>query len=116
MDSDEGRNKGNRKDDGRIFKGTLTEAPTKMKASSIPSKIENVVFSNHHKASFGNSQERFYTRTVDTLNSTPGPANYNPSALKGKVDSKKGLGFLASQTKLDRFNNKRNWNPGPGMY
>jgi len=36
--------------------------------------------------------------------------------LKGKVDSKKGYGFLASQTKLARFEGKRNWNPGPGRY
>ncbi len=56
MDSDEGRNKGLRKDDGKIIKGTLTEAPMKLKASSIPSKIENVVFNNHHRPAFGNSQ------------------------------------------------------------
>jgi hypothetical protein len=116
MDTEEGRNRGLRREDGKIIKGTLTEAPTKLRASSIPSKIENVVFSNHHKAAFGNSRERFYTPTLETLSSTPGPGNYNPAVLKGKVDSKKGLGFMASETKLSRFNDKRNWNPGPGMY
>jgi hypothetical protein len=41
---------------------------------------------------------------------------YNPNATSGKIDSKKGLGSFASQTKLTRFNDKRNWNPGPGRY
>jgi hypothetical protein len=61
MESDEVRYKGIRKDDGKIIKGTLTEAPLKLKASSIPSKAENVIYSNHHRSAFGNSQERFYT-------------------------------------------------------
>ena len=116
METEQGRNKGCRKDDGKIIKGTLTEAPTKLRASSIPSKIENVVFNNHHRAAFGNSQERFYTPTVSQLISTPGPGNYNPSILHGKTDSKKGFGFLASETKNSRFSNKRNWNPAPGRY
>ena len=116
MDNDEGRNKGVRKDDGRIIKGTLTDAPMKLKASSIPTKIENVIYNNHHKAAFGNSQERFYTKTIDKIMSTPGPNNYNLSAVSAKIDSKKGSGFLASQTKLSRFNEGRNWNPGPGRY
>jgi hypothetical protein len=56
MESEEGRYKGIRKDDGKIIKGTLTEAPLKLRASSIPSKTENVIYSNHHKSAFGNSQ------------------------------------------------------------
>ena len=96
MDSEDGRNKGIRKDDGKIIKGTMTEAPTKIRASSIPSKVENVVFTNHHKSAFGNSQTRFHTPTASQLLSTPGPGNYNPSLLQAKVDSKKGYGNLAS--------------------
>lgn len=117
MDSEEGRNKGVRKDEGKIIKGTLKEAPMKLRASSIPSKVENIIYSNHHKPAFGNSQERFYTPTHQTLSGTPGPGNYqNDSKLYKNVDSKKGFGFFASQTTLSRFNDKRNWNPGPGRY
>jgi len=63
MESEEVRYKGIRKDSGKILKGTVQEAPLKLKASSIPSKIENLVYSNHHTPAFGNSQERFYTPT-----------------------------------------------------
>jgi hypothetical protein len=117
METEEGRNKGVRKDDGKILKGTLKEAPIKLKVSSIPSKIENIIYSNHHKAAFGNSQERFSIPTHTQLAVTPGPGNYfKPDALYKNVDSKKGFGFLASETTLARFNSKRNWNPGPGRY
>lgn len=117
MDVEEGRNKGVRKDDGKIVKGTLKEAPLKLKASSIPSRIENIIYTNHHKAAFGNSQERFYIPTNTQLSATPGPGNYYKSdALYKNIDSKKGFGFFASQTTLRRFNDKRNWNPGPGRY
>lgn len=68
-----------------ILKGTLTEAPLKVKASSIPSKNENIVYSNHHQSAFGNSQERFYVPNHQKESSTPGPGNYNPLALSNKV-------------------------------
>lgn len=116
MENEDGRYKGTRKDDGKIIKGTMKEAPLKLKASSIPSKIENIIFNNHHKAAFGNSQERFYTSTNEKLSMTPGPGNYDSPALYKNVDSRKGFGFFASQTTLSRFNDKRNWNPGPGKY
>ena len=56
MDQEEGRTKGIRKDEGKIYKGTLMEAPMKIRTSSIPSKVENVVYNNHHRPAFGNSQ------------------------------------------------------------
>lgn len=116
MESEQGRYKGIRKDEGKIIKGTLTEAPLKLKASSIPSKAENVVYSNHHKSAFGNSQERFYTPANLQTDYTPGPGNYNPLSLANRIESKKGTGIFASATKITRFNDKRNWNPGPGRY
>jgi hypothetical protein len=105
-----------RKDEGKILKGTIKEAPLKLKASSIPSKTENIIYSNHHSSAFGNSQERFYVPINQKLSETPGPGNYNPLALSNKIMSKRGSGNFASLTKLERFNDKRNWNPGPGRY
>ena len=110
------RYKGLRKEDGKIIKGTMTEAPLKLKASSIPAKNETVVYSNHHKVAFGNSQERFYIPMNQRENVTPGPDNYKLKLNSSKVDSKKGSGCFASQTQLNRFDLKRNWNPGPGRY
>ena len=96
MENDEGRNKGVRKDSGQIIKGTLKEAGLKLKASSIPRKIENIVYNNHHRPAFGNSQERFHTFTATRLEAAPGPGNYNPNLLEAKINSKKGYGNFAS--------------------
>jgi len=38
MESERERYKGIRKDDGKIIKGTITEAPLKVKVASIPHK------------------------------------------------------------------------------
>lgn len=85
MEKEERRYKGSRKDDGKIIKGVLKEAPLKLRASSIPSKIENVVYANHHKFAFGNSQERFLITNNEMINANVGPGNYNPSATYSKA-------------------------------
>lgn len=38
------RNKGISSQYGKIYKGTINEAPVKMKVGSIPNKNENIVF------------------------------------------------------------------------
>ena len=75
-----------------------------------------MIYNNHHSPAFGNSQERFHVFTNSKLEATPGPGNYNLNIVQAKIDSKKGTGYLASQTTLSRFNNMRNSNPGPGRY
>lgn len=43
-DSQTTRNKGIANQYGKIYKGTINEAPIKLKISSIPNKHENVIF------------------------------------------------------------------------
>lgn len=46
---------------GKIYKGTLNDAPMKVKVASIPCKFENVVYRNNKVPAFGNSRDRFYS-------------------------------------------------------
>mgnify|MGYP006876341347 CR=1 FL=1 len=46
---------------GKIYKGTINDAPMKVKVASIPSKFENVIYRNNKPPAFGNSRDRFYS-------------------------------------------------------
>ena len=55
-DTEVTRYKGANNNTGKIVKGTLNDAPIKVKVSSIPSKFENVVFRNDLQPAFGDSK------------------------------------------------------------
>lgn len=115
-DDDDGfRNKGTQVLSGKIIKGTMNEAPIKLNVSSIPSKYENVIYKSSSKPAFGDSTQKFFQLTNDS-DLVPGPGNYNLDKSYSKIDSKKGSGFFASQTKLDRLERTRSHIPGPGTY
>lgn len=74
MQSDDGeRNKGAGLPSGKILKGTLNEAPLKVKVSSIPTRFENIVYVNHGQSAFGNSQRRFFSPGEEDLSCAVGP-------------------------------------------
>ena len=101
---------------GKIVKGTLNEAPIKLKVSSIPSKYENIVYRSRSQPAFGDSTRKFYhpSQTKESFN--PGPGMYNSGVIFQNVSSKKGSGSFASSSKLDRLERSRSHVPGPGMY
>lgn len=117
QDDDDGfRNKGGALSAGKILKGTLNEAPIKLNVASIPSKYENVIYHNSTKPAFGDSNKRFFQFNSNDTSITPGPGCYDLNKTFSKVDSKKGSGFFASQTKLQKLQRARSHGPGPGSY
>ena len=72
------RYKGSNHNTGKIIKGTLNDAPIKVKVSSIPSKFENIIFRNNSQPAFGDSKERFYQPSSTNSNFIPGPGMYEP--------------------------------------
>jgi hypothetical protein len=93
-----------RQSTGKIFKGTINDAPMKVRVASIPSKFENVIYRLNKTPAFGNSRDRFYSQSQNLKLQEPGPTNYlNPDNTSHKIFSKKGYGSLISNTKLDRL-------------
>lgn len=116
-DDDEGfRNKGTSILSGKIIKGTMHEAPIKLNVSSIPAKYENVIYRNSSRAAFGDSTKKFFKISANDSSLNPGPGCYDPNSTLSKIGSKKGSGFFASQTKLQRLERVRSHVPGPGSY
>ena len=117
LEDDEGyRNKGATISAGKIIKGTMNEAPIKLNVSSIPSKYENVIFKSKSQSAFGDSTKKFFKLSANDSSLTPGPGRYNLNQSLTKIDSKKGSGFFASETKLTRLERVRSHVPGPGSY
>lgn len=115
-DQEDYRFKGNSIGIGKIIKGTMNEAPIKLKVSSIPSKYENIVYRSNSSHAFGDSTNKFYhpSQTRDSFN--PGPGMYESGANFQKISSKKGTGSFASTSKLSRMERSRSHVPGPGSY
>ena len=53
------RNKGLNNTVGRLFKGCVKDAYTKLSIGSIPSNYEAIIYQHNHKKGFGSSQTRF---------------------------------------------------------
>jgi len=53
------RNKGLRTVTGRLYKGCVKDAYTKLSIGSIPSNYESIIYHHEEKRGFGTSQKRF---------------------------------------------------------
>lgn len=105
--------------DGRISKGFIRDASSKVSIGSIPSKFETIVYKNSNGKAFGSSQLRF----DGSDDERPGPGHYDHSesaTLFGDKESisKKGLGNgFVSNSERNVFQMKYlNSGPGPGSY
>lgn len=54
------RNKGLRTSTGKLHKGCVKDAYTKLSIGSIPSNYESIIYHHEQKKGFGSSQTRFY--------------------------------------------------------
>jgi len=53
------RNKGTRSAAGRVHKGCVKDAFTKLSIGSIPSNYESIIYHHEEKKGFGTGQRRF---------------------------------------------------------
>lgn len=106
--------------DGKVVRGFIKDASSKVSIGSIPSKFETIVYKNNNSKAFGSSQLRFST----VEDEKPGPGYYEePSQqtiLFGEKQSlsKKGYGNgFVSASDRNTFQAKYlNSGPGPGTY
>jgi hypothetical protein len=84
---------------GKIIKGTVNEASTKLRVASIPKKHENIIYATSSTTGFGASlRQGLPSFTHQVIQ--PGPGFYQAGDGQKKTESKKGNGFFASQSKL----------------
>ncbi|EAR94531.1 sperm-tail PG-rich repeat protein (macronuclear) [Tetrahymena thermophila SB210] len=106
--------------DGRLIKGFIRDASSKISVGSIPSKFETIVYNNNNNKAFGSSQLRFSQQDSDL----PGPGYYeaptNTTILFGEKESisKKGYGngFVSTAERNTFQTRYLNSGPGPGTY
>lgn len=55
------RNKGIKLSAGKLHKGCVKDAFTKLSIGSIPSNYESIIYHHEEKRGFGTSQKRFYS-------------------------------------------------------
>ncbi|XP_054462386.1 O(6)-methylguanine-induced apoptosis 2 [Anoplopoma fimbria] len=86
-------------------------------SSSMPTKYQRVVITNHEKKGFASQARRFPSQVC--LNENPGPGSYgfiSSTEVKCPSFSKKGTtGFVASKTARTSSNPRRGL-PGPNAY
>lgn len=61
------RSKGLTASMGKLHKGCVKDATTKLSIGSIPSAYESIIYKTDNKRAFGTSEKRFYDKSnVDT--------------------------------------------------
>lgn len=106
--------------DGRLIKGFIKDASSKVSVGSIPSKFETIIYNNNNNKAFGSSEIRF----TQLENDKPGPGYYedqtNSTILFGEKESlsKKGYGngFVSASERNTFQARYLNGGPGPGSY
>lgn len=106
------RNKGLRTAGGRVHKGCVKDAFTKLSIGSIPSNYESIIYHHEEKRGFGTSQKRFFPDARPDPQDPPHPDPPHP--VPNVSHSSKGYGPLIARE-------KREWlpvaqSPGPGRY
>lgn len=79
---------------GKVYKGFIQEASSKVSVGTIPSKFETIIYKNSNSKAFNSSTTRFFEREEDR----PGPGQYKKIQAEltyethGPSESKKGYG------------------------
>jgi hypothetical protein len=97
------RNKGLRNYSGKLLKGCVKSAATKLCIGSIPSTYESIIYNSDNKKAFGTSEKRFSTKNC--LES-PAPRTHHSESTKTSPSqpinvshSRQGYGPLISKEK-----------------
>jgi len=56
------RTKGLSVSSGRLYRGCVKDATTKLSIGSIPSTYESIIYKSESRKAFGSSQKRFYEK------------------------------------------------------
>ena len=57
------RTKGLSTSSGKLYRGCVKDATTKLSIGSIPSTYESIIYKSESTKAFGSSQKRFYDRS-----------------------------------------------------
>ena len=94
------RNKGLRSAGGKLYKGCVKDAFSKLSIGSIPSNYESIIYKCDEKKGFGTSQKRFYTAAEAAKSEYDDLDQESPPPKKIQAShSNKGFGPLISKEK-----------------
>ncbi len=83
---------------GKILKGTINDADSKIVTSSIPSKFDNIISRSQTISAFGSGVGRFKSKEF-AAEQKPGPGSYSFFNKQSPSISKKGYGPFLSKLK-----------------
>ena len=111
------RSKGLSRGFGKLHKGCVKDATTKLSIGSIPSTYESIIYRSESKKVFGTSEKRFYEKsTLTSCISNSEEANTidtMPQEIKTDYN-KQGQNSFISKQKRECFRTVRT--PGPAHY
>ena len=112
------RNKGLKTTGGKLMKGCVKDAYTKLAIGTISSNYEAIIYHHNHQKGFGSSQARFYATptTKHTKESNHEDQEESKVEMTHPSHSKKGYGPLIARKQRDclpQFNTETRYLPQP---